>query len=234
MNHTSRPCTRSRLALSAVAVLVTVAGFAVFATEAPAQWGYGTWNRGYYVPRQMRPIHPPRRMPTRGANQLQHRWELPKPVGTIVSRPPDGAIARRLPSGTFFCHGPDFYIQMKDGFMVAVPPIGGTMNRAPLGAARMHQGGREYFYYNGVFVTKGPEGFEVVPSPVGAIVHRIPPVAHLVTAGKEKYYVVTGTYFERVFRGGTVAYRVVPPPKQPDPKPAEKPSADEAEGRKPG
>jgi hypothetical protein len=69
-----------------------------------------------------------------------------------------------------------------------------------------------YYYSNGSFVTPVQSGgYQVVAPPPGAMVSSPPPGAYQTTLNGVTYYVSGATYYEPVFSGSEVVYRVAQP-----------------------
>ncbi len=208
----------SRVRAIAIPVAAAIAALLGVSTSAGAQYawgGWGGWGTGIYVPQQMTQAHPVvRNVPYRVG-----KWELPKPVGTYVPAPPAGAIGKAIGGKQYFQAGPDFYLKHGQGLIVATPPLGGVLDRVPIGSESIRVGAVEYHAYNGAFVRRTPKGFEIVPAPVGAVVDKLPEGATETKIGGKRHYLAGGAVYRPYYRGATVVYQVVEPPKaEPAPK----------------
>lgn len=73
------------------------------------------------------------------------------PVGAVVPRVPDGAMAIAAGNLVYYYAGGAFYVQQGDGFAIAPPPLGVIVPELPPGAVQVAVSNGVAYQFNGLY-----------------------------------------------------------------------------------
>jgi hypothetical protein len=82
----------------------------------------------------------------------------------------------------------------------------------PRGHDTLYSAQDRYYFHDGIYYQAAEEGFQVVAPPIGIEVEQLPSAAELVEVDNQQYLVCKGIYYQALFAGSGIVYRVVDDP----------------------
>lgn len=90
--------------------------------------------------------------------------------------------------------------------------IGSAVDSLPRNYDTVYASGDRFYFSKGTFYQAAESGYQVVAPPVGIEVRGLPDAAELVTVGRQQYLLFKDIYYQALFSGSGVVYKVVEDP----------------------
>lgn len=82
----------------------------------------------------------------------------------------------------------------------------------PRGYDTLYSPSGRYYFVDGTFYQEADSGYQVVPAPIGIEVKQAPYGAEMVEVGSQQYFVYNDVYYQALYGGSGIVYRVVEDP----------------------